>query len=121
MKTPALAGSFRLDAVAFASDVGTDLDRPGSDVAAPGPPRAQPRPDAPDPADAAAAVARTSPGFAGPRLSAGVLRQEIQALLATLPADARASREDRVARWVFAGELRKLAALDEYMSGFLRG
>ena len=55
------------------------------------------------------------------RLSPGVLRQEMSALLETFRAVPDADRADRAACWVLRTELRKLEALDRYVSGFIRG
>lgn len=55
------------------------------------------------------------------RISVGVMRHEMADLLVTLSRAPEPTREDRVALWALRGELRKLVALDEYVSGFLRG
>lgn len=55
------------------------------------------------------------------RISVGMMRQEISSLIETLGNSPDQSREDRVALWTLKGELRKLVALDEYVSGFIRG
>ncbi|WP_227270257.1 hypothetical protein [Roseobacter weihaiensis] len=59
------------------------------------------------------------PGTA--RLSSGVILQELTDLHAALQSIETPSRAERVARWAIAAEIKRFGALDEYMTGFLRG
>ena len=81
--------------------------------------------DADAPADAPATVARPAPatpaGADACPHTVGAMRRsvaELVTLLETLPAP---QREDRAALWALRGEARKLAALDEYVNGLIRG
>lgn len=55
------------------------------------------------------------------RLSSGVILQELTDLHAALQSIETPSRAERVARWAIAAEIKRFGALDEYMTGFLRG
>ncbi|MEM7641679.1 MAG: hypothetical protein AAF366_04050 [Pseudomonadota bacterium] len=55
------------------------------------------------------------------RLSVGIMRMELSALLIELEAAPSPTREDRAASWALRGEVRKLSALDEYVNGLTRG
>jgi len=52
-------------------------------------------------------------------MSLSQIRVALDTLASHLPAPA--DRSDRAARWVLRGEVRKMAVLDRYLSGYIRG
>ncbi|WP_299658296.1 hypothetical protein [uncultured Tateyamaria sp.] len=49
------------------------------------------------------------------------MRVALDGVIATIDALPNPSRADRYGRWVVAGELRKLAHLESFLNGFLKG
>ena len=91
------------------------VDVPARPPAGRGDPRPRPA-DAPAPAPAAAPPAEAS----RPALDTSRMRAELSSLADAL-AGADADRRDRARAWLIRGELRKLEALDGFLSGFVRG